>query len=200
MPEMVSLLMPHFDYTKPVVKQEMKQESAKRTKIEMKREAKKEQPPPHKATKEEPKGQRTSLSAFVAAKREQQQAAKATKQEPSSGSRQEVPKVLIEQALQAVAPQLHSFDKTKATVLCEAPPGQLPLEAVALAADAKVLRVPCSVDFREDRNGDLKPYAEAHFANLDAKQSYKIKVCLSDDGSCSTHETVLPQRSQPAKW
>merc|ERR1711976_1139178 len=48
MPELISLLMPHFDYTKPVIKQEAKQEPGSKTKIEakkeqVKKEAKKEQ-------------------------------------------------------------------------------------------------------------------------------------------------------------
>merc|ERR1719238_2623116 len=51
MPQLISLLTPHFDYTQPVVKQEAKKEPGKmemKKEQQVKRETKQEKPPPPK--------------------------------------------------------------------------------------------------------------------------------------------------------
>jgi len=218
MPQLISLMMPHFDYTKPVVKQEAKREPGQRMKVE----AKKEQ---LKAAKREMKSEtklETKLEEKLEIKRElkleqklkrehakrEPQAelaagAKRAKYEPASGLCTGAMRAALQEALSVTAPRISSFDKTSAVIECMAPAGNAELEALATpsnksAAGKQEVRVACKLDFREDTDGTLKPHAEARFAGLDPKLSYNVTV-RSSEGGCS-HEVLLPQRACPAKW
>merc|ERR1719356_373382 len=109
MPELISLLTPHFDYSQPVVKQEVKQESLSRGGGATKKEAKKEQQP---GVKMELKQERSQ-----AGKREQhvksETSSKQLKREPALAATMSEDDVLSEAAV-----RICSFDHTSAVIEC----------------------------------------------------------------------------------
>lgn len=194
--QLTSLLVPHFDYTQPVVKQELKQEPGRTMKLEakkeqhiktMKVEAKKEQ---HNTVKQE-------------TKQEPGASAKRMKHEPATNT-EDTDKEIAKVALATAVLHISSFDATTAVVECPAPPGHFQLKAVAKSTSGPAmgkpeLEAPCAVEFREDRNGVLVPRAEARLAGLDAKSAYHMSIRICNGEGC-THEVVLPQRACPAQW
>lgn len=221
MPQLISLMMPHFDYTKPVVKQETKQERTKKeAKAEQSKAAKRELKAESK--KEEDKVEAKKEPNKIQAKKELNLARSgtSTKRElhadPAVGSKRmkheqacvnlnETASPIVVDPLGSVVPHICSFDRTSAVIECVVPPGVLQVEAIATpinnnAANSRELRVPCKVDFREDAHGSVKPHAEARLDGLDSKLSYHITVqASSGDGGCSL-EVLLPQRAHPAQW
>lgn len=206
MPQLSSLMMGHFDYTVPVVNG-VKQEPGAQMKMEAKREqhmkveAKKEQ---HMTVKNETTG-RPKKEHEISVKHEtkQEPGAKRLKTEPGA-SLQGTAKTCVEEALAGTAVQISSFDRTSAVVGCVAPPGHFQLEALATptsgpAAGNPALRALCTVEFREGRNGDLEPRAEARLKGLDPGLAYRVTVQICGGGGCS-HEATLAQRKWPAKW
>lgn len=198
------ILTGHFDYTRPVVKLEAKQEPGSKSRS-MKMEAKKE---PQKTVKHEMKQEKSGASkcpvAQLLAKREQfaksEVGSKRLKNEPSSSSSLGANQSAVEEVLATTVLQITSFDRTSVVVQCAAPPGRFQLEAVAKPdADKPEVRAPCVVEVREDRNGEFVPYAEAKLVGLDPKQAYHVTVQISGGGGCS-HQALLPQRMSPSKW
>jgi chromatin remodeling complex protein RSC6 len=190
---MMGLLVPHLDYTKPVVKQEMKQETKKERGSVMKMEAKKEmqQNTMKHETKRELKAEPSAGS-------------KKAKQEPgcSRHEEDEDTRASTKEALGAAVPQISSFDHTSAVVVCVIPQGKLEFEAVAkpCLAGKPELRKLCSPEFCENREGKLELHAEAKLVGLDPKLAYLVRVQLRGETACSSHEVSLPQRSTPAQW
>lgn len=257
MTDMMGLLVPHLDYTKPVVKQEMKQEVKNERGGIIKQEArhcrkghllcarqvpnatfscdgcgirfnkgdkaygcrqcdydkcetcingvqaKKE---PGAVMKNEMKQERQAPSQVTAKrelKSEVSEGPKRAKQELASSSGQDPQlRASSKEALGSSIPQISSFNSDSAVALCLAPPGAFQFEAVASPSPAtgKTIVQPCSVEFCEDRNGNLEPHAEAKFVGLDPKLSYLIKVQVRGDAEFCSREAMLPQRASPSKW
>jgi len=225
MTDLIGLLVPHFDYSRPV-KAELgaKRESGAKSERSVKCEG---------STKVE-RATKTERIAKVEPKKEKlHTAVKAessmTKQEPDY-QRGEVESVATPVKNEAgipickrpkldnaasvartVAPRLLSVGRTSVSVgfvaTAEAA-AFLTFEAVAaparaLAADSAVVRRPCSFRFEESpETGDLIPHAEACFQSLQPSLPYTISVEVSGDveGVSRSSEVSLPQRAAPEQW
>lgn len=171
MPQLISLLNPHFDYSSADVKAEAKHERGAKgeAKAELKREAKAEVKKQElkEELKEELKAEMAKAGPVKAelGPRERQAsgaAARSSRTRPGSGDKagravkslkaedagadllEDAAREVVEEALSRSATELLSFDDSTATVRCRAPPGCFALEAVASPPLAEGPRASCS--------------------------------------------------------
>jgi chromatin remodeling complex protein RSC6 len=229
LPQLISLLSPHFDYSSVDVKAEAKHErGAKReAKAELKREAKAE------LKKQELKEELKEELKAEMGSRERQASSAATRYSwtlPGSGDKagravkslkaedagadllEDAAREVVEEALSRSATELLSFDDSSATVRCQAPPGSFALEAVAsppLAggprASCSAAAAACRLEFREAADGALAGYAEATLRGLEPSKAYSISVRVagaspSGGPGRGSQPAALPQREAPERW
>ncbi|CAK0845170.1 unnamed protein product [Prorocentrum cordatum] len=206
MPQLISLLSPHFDYAGADVKAEAKHEpGAKReAKAELKREAKaevkkqelkeelKEELKAEMAkAKAEPPGaepgsrERPAGSAAARAPRARAcsgggalRAAEGLKAEDAGAALLEgAAREVVEEALGRSATELLSFDDSSATVRCRAPPGSFALEAVASPPPSGAPRASCSA----------------------AAAACRVEFCEAADGALAGYAEATLRGLEPAK-